>query len=177
VAEGFVPLANFVLGARDVAQAAPPTITYGPPTAPELELIAEAALASAASQADAGQTHAQATFTQELVLLRLATIEAYERTTRRLLDALAVEVLGRELALAPADCEAIAAALLARFDDFDPIALAVSPADADRIRAPLAIRIDPSLGPGDLAIEVRDGVVESSFLMRLDGAVERSMRP
>jgi flagellar biosynthesis/type III secretory pathway protein FliH len=113
----------------------------------------------------------------DLALLRLAAYEAFERSAARLLRTLALDVLGRELLVAPADLEALAAQALAAFAAAEPVGLAVSPHDAERVRTPLPLRVDPSLEAGDLVVDVRDGAFESRFAFRLESALARSERP
>ena len=110
---------------------------------------------------------------RELTLLRLAAFEAFERAKRRLLESFAAEVLGRELALAPIDVDALAAEVLARFADLEPVALVLSPSDGRRVHAPFPVRIDDALRPGDFCIDVRDGIIESTFAFRLAAVLER----
>jgi len=108
---------------------------------------------------------------EELALLRLAALEAFERARGRMLEILAREVLARELMLAPADLEALAARALRTFAESEPLALVVAPADAARVSSPLPVRIDPSLVAGDLVIAVRDGEIDARFALRLAEAV------
>ena len=84
-----------------------------------------------------------------------------------MLESLARDVLARELMLAPADLDALAARALRAFAECEPVALLVSPADAERVSSPLPVRIDPSLVAGDLLVAVRDGEVDACFALRL----------
>ena len=111
---------------------------------------------------------------RDLGLMRLAALEAFERARDALLEELARSVLARELMLAPADVEGLAARLLERFADAQPVALVVSEADAGTLRVALPVRVDPALAPGDLVIEVRDGVLDARFALRLEAALERA---
>ena len=110
--------------------------------------------------------------TSDLTMVRLAASEAFERRARRLVATLARDVLARELALAPADIEALVGSALAAFAEHDPIAISVAAADADRVRADLPFRIDPQLHPGDLIVHVADGSFESPLAFRLAEAVD-----
>jgi hypothetical protein len=114
---------------------------------------------------------ARADLAQELALMRLAALEAFERATADVLAALAHDVLGRELAIAPADLGALAARALAQFAEHEPVALVVAPGDAGAFETSLPIRVDASLETGDLLIEVRDGHFESRFALRIREAV------
>ncbi len=106
-----------------------------------------------------------------LALMRLAALEAFERARLRLLEALAREVLARELMLAPADLDALAARALRVFAESEPLALLVSPADAERVSSPLPVRVDPALSAGDLLVAVRDGEIDARFELRVTGAI------
>jgi flagellar biosynthesis/type III secretory pathway protein FliH len=107
----------------------------------------------------------------EVALARLATREAYDRAVPRLLAALAREVLGRELALAPPDLEQLIALGRARFAAEEPVAVWLAPADAPRVVVDIPVRSDPALQPGDLVLEVRDGELDARFAVRLAGAL------
>ena len=110
---------------------------------------------------------ARADIAQELALVRLAALEAFERASADLMARLADDVLGRELALAPVDLAAIAARALARFAEYEPVALAVAPDDVAAFDSPLPVRADASLDAGDLTIEVADGAFETRFTLRV----------
>jgi flagellar biosynthesis/type III secretory pathway protein FliH len=113
---------------------------------------------------------------EELALLRLAALEAFERARGRMLETLAREVLSRELMLAPADLDALAARALQAFAESEPLALVVAPADAARVSSPLPVHIDASLVAGDLVIAVRDGEIDARFALRLNGAIAAANR-
>ncbi len=108
---------------------------------------------------------------RELMLARLAALEAYERAVPRLLEALAGDVLGRELALARADLLALARRLVEEFASEEPVALVVATEDAGRFRDGLPVRVDPRLRAGDLVLEVRDGEIDARFGVRLRAAL------
>ena len=117
---------------------------------------------------------AHADIVHELALMRLAALESFERAKDALLEALAADVLGRELALAPVDVEALVRRAVARFADLEPVSIAVAPSDAERVHALLPMRIDAALEAGDLIVDVRDGALESTFLFRLQSALDRA---
>jgi len=116
---------------------------------------------------------AHADIVDDLVLMRLAALEASERAAERVVQLCAAEVLARELLLAPADIDAIVRRALASFALHEPFEIAVSAADAERIAASLPMRIDPALVAGDLVVIVRDGTFESTFAFRLEDALRR----
>jgi len=108
----------------------------------------------------------------EFARLRVAVVEAYERSAASLLAALARDVLARELLLAPADLDALVASALASFAASEPVGLAVSASDATaRLRTSLPVRVDPALRPGDVILELKDGALESSLAFRLSSAL------
>ncbi|GAC1306848.1 MAG: hypothetical protein NVS2B3_02610 [Vulcanimicrobiaceae bacterium] len=111
----------------------------------------------------------------ELTLMRLAAREAFERRARRLIADLARDVLARELALVPADIEALIGSALVAFADYEPVALSIAAADAGTIRSDLPIRIDAQLERGDLTVHVRDGAFESPFAFRLASTLEEGL--
>jgi flagellar biosynthesis/type III secretory pathway protein FliH len=113
---------------------------------------------------------------EELALLRLAALEAFERARGQMLETLACDVLSRELMLAPADLDALAARALQAFAESEPLALVVAPADAARVSSPLPVRIDSSLVAGDLVIAVRDGEIDARFALRLNESVAAAER-
>ncbi len=170
--DGFIPLAAFVRAARrsdepgapvrdenSSSQAIPPVRDPRP------------------QAAEPGPQHAEPPrpeVVQELVLMRLAALEAYERARLRLLESLADEVLARELQLAPADIAVLARRALAAFAEQEPLALVLAPQDAERVALALPVRADPALEPGDLIVEVRDGEVESRFAFRARRALEEA---
>jgi hypothetical protein len=110
--------------------------------------------------------------------MRLAAREAFERSTARLLAALADDVLARELRLAECDLAALAARVLAAAGAVEPVALVVGEFAAGELaEAGLPIRHDAALGPADLIVEVRDGTLESPLAFRLAGALAASTAP
>ena len=117
---------------------------------------------------------AHAALVRELTLIRLAAHEAFERSKDSLLASLAQGVLGRELALSPAELEALVTGVVAASRELEPVSLVLNAFDAERVRTPLRIRIDPSLAPGDFIVEVRDGALESPMSFRLRAALERA---
>lgn len=169
--DDFIPLATLLRGAQAVPVAAAAAVTA---TSPDAALPSSVDPLPAAPNAVRNvMDFAHADVVHELALMRLAALESFERAKYRLLEALAAEVLGRDLALAPADVEALAQRAVARFADLEPVTIAVSPSDAERVRAPLPLRIDAALQAGDLVVDVRDGALESTFVFRLQSALDR----
>jgi flagellar biosynthesis/type III secretory pathway protein FliH len=162
VVEGFVSLAAFLRGGV-AAENAEPTRT--PVVADPQQPVESAAPCDA---------YAHATTIRELTLLRLAAFEAFERAATALLATFASDVLGRELALAPVDVEALARAAIASYGEAEPVTIVLCASDAERVSTELPVRVDPSLAAGDLIVEVRDGALESQLSFRLAAAVERA---
>ena len=111
----------------------------------------------------------------EVRWFRARLAEAFDAALARLLDDLACDVLARELALASADIAAIAAAVLERAADESPVAIRVYPDDAAAlIGMELPVTRDQSLRPGDLMVDLRDGQLDASLGVRLDGILRCS---
>jgi len=163
VDERFISLAAFVRGNAHAANAPAPIAAAVPES--------EAAESSAAPGVLA---FAHADLVHELALMRLAAMEAYERAVASLLRSLADEVLARELLLEPADVDALVRRVLATFAVRDPVELRVAAADAARVQAGTPVRVDPSLGRGDLTVVVRGGALESRFVQRFEDALARA---
>jgi flagellar biosynthesis/type III secretory pathway protein FliH len=112
------------------------------------------------------------TVARELGAVRLAALEAFDRLRARLLAALASEVLARELALAPADMQALSERILRDLAEEEPVGLVLCASDAIGIRTTLPVRVDSALRPGDLIVEVRDGEIDARFDLRLVAVLE-----
>ncbi len=161
--DGFVPLARTLR-----AQAS------GPRTDATVVATASARAATPAAHSNGdGDGHAPPSGLASLALVRLAALEAFERSAARVLEGLAHDVLGRELRLAPADVGALVARARVAFANSGPVAIELSAADAPAFaeQAGLPVRIDPALGPGDVVVRVRDGAFESPLAFRLAGVL------
>ena len=158
----FVTLASLVAG---VAPAPAPVVSSVTAKANE----ARPSVAAARPMLDL----ARAEVVQELALMRIAALEAFERAGADLLHRLAHDVLARELALAPADVCALAARALAMLAEMEPVAIVVAPADAAAFETALPLRVDASLDAGDLVIDVTDGAFESRYALRVREAIAR----
>jgi flagellar biosynthesis/type III secretory pathway protein FliH len=163
VGESFIPLAAFVR-----SRSAPPVSSEPATGAPLVAVAADEPERPAV-------TFAYTDALEDLALMRLAALEGYERACTRLLESLASEVLGRELALAPADLAALLQRALAAFSEREPLAIVLAPHDAERARFPLPVRADPTLAAGDLVIEVSDSQLESRFAFRTQVALARAV--
>ena len=154
----FVPLAIWL--ARGAAAEPPPVeAASAPAAAPDTNERGNATLDEVA---------------RDLGFLRLAALEAFERMKTQLLESFATEVLGRELAIARSDVDALAARVLAQLPDLEPVALVLSPSDARFARSGIPVRVDATLAAGDFTVDVRDGSIESTFSFRLADALVRA---
>lgn len=157
MAEGFVSLAAMlrapaVEGGNEPASALPPAPVGDEPA------------------------HPLVSFARDLALARLAALEAYERAVPRLLEALARDVLARELVLAPPDVNALARDLAAEFASEEPVAFAVAREDAPRFPSGVPVRVDTRLRAGDIVLEVRDGEIDARFALRVRDAIGAAAR-
>lgn len=138
---------------------------------PEQQQPARANLVEDAAPAE---RHEFAEFGSELAIARLAALEAYERAVPRLLEALARDVLARELTLAAPDVRALADALAVTYASEEPVAFAVAREDAARFPAGVPVRVDPRLRAGDVVLEVRDGEIDARFALRVRDAIAQA---
>jgi flagellar biosynthesis/type III secretory pathway protein FliH len=111
----------------------------------------------------------------ECKVFRARLLDAFDHARAKLVQDLAAEVLGRELELAPPAIDVLAARLIENHAEEIPVRLRVSPADRERVRIDLPIDVDPSLRSGDLVLIVRDGMLESTLGLRLEGAVRAAL--
>jgi hypothetical protein len=111
----------------------------------------------------------------ELPLIRLAAREAYARAFERLLNGLARDVLARELAVAPPDLARLMQDALETFEGDEPVSFVTGGGPGRARFGGVPVRVDASLQPGDLLIEVRDGCIDARFAVRLSQAIERAL--
>jgi hypothetical protein len=98
--------------------------------------------------------------------------EAFARERATLLEDLAVDVLARELRLAPVDVEAIARRLMREHGTNLPVALRVAASDRAFFETfDLPVETDVRLRSGEVVLVVRDGVLESTLGVRLAAVV------
>lgn len=115
-------------------------------------------------------------FAEEIALLRLRTIECFERARTRLLERFAEEVLARELRIQAPDISTIAKNLLAGFVSESPLTLVVAPEEVARLSADVPVRADASLSPGDVMVLFSDGGIESPLRFRAESIVAEISR-
>ncbi|MBV9104382.1 MAG: hypothetical protein JO060_12400 [Candidatus Eremiobacteraeota bacterium] len=103
-----------------------------------------------------------------IALARLAATEAFQRASHRVLESFARDVLARELQLASADVAALVKTALKSLAAEEPVALLVSSDDLHRFSTcDVPLRADPSLVPGDLVVELRDGSIDARLNVRV----------
>jgi flagellar biosynthesis/type III secretory pathway protein FliH len=173
--EGFVPLVETLRAPRREPEApgthagvVPRTQTDDAP----LAQIGQARLAQAGDPPRADANHPFATLVGEIALARLAAHEAYERAVPRLLEALARDVLARELVVSPPDLAALSRSLAAEFANDEPVAFAIAREDLACFPPGLPVRVDPRLRAGDVVLEVRDGEIDARFAVRVRSAID-----
>lgn len=107
---------------------------------------------------------------REARLFQAALADAFESRLASIARSLAVEVLGRELLLAPAELATLARRLLDEASAEGPLCLRVAPADAD-IACQVRLVTDPGLQPGDAVLECREGDIDARLRVRLDNVL------
>lgn len=151
----FIPLAQSLRA----AEAAPPPAPAPAPQAIPPEIAADRGAGERACEAD-------------LALIRIAAIESFENAVRLLLERIAGEVLGRELALAPCELGVLVAAARAELEAHEPFCIVTAPEERAEFSPAFPRRRDPALAPGDLFVEVRGGAFDASLRVRLRHALE-----
>lgn len=110
---------------------------------------------------------------REVRLFRACLADALDALRESLLRDLAATVLARELQIAPAEIESIAAQALERLVEDEPVRLLACSADLPALAAiPLPVRADARLRRGDLLVEVRFGTIDVSLGVRLAQVLE-----
>jgi hypothetical protein len=163
----FVPLADVLRAPRRRAEAQ----AAGDAAAPAATV--DAPPVAAAADGDADPADGVVERLEAFARFQLAALEALDRGVERILTALAEDVLGRELRLAPAAVARLCTRAVAEFAASGPLAAVCCAADAAALegRLGLPVRVDPAFGPGDFALEVRDGTLASPVRFRLSRAL------
>jgi flagellar biosynthesis/type III secretory pathway protein FliH len=103
---------------------------------------------------------------------RAGLADAIDAALPQLLDAIAREVLSRELCLAGADVAALVEAAFERFDRDDVVRVCVHPSDMRALNhLELARAGDSEMKPGDVRIELRSGSIDLSVASRLEAVL------
>ncbi len=103
---------------------------------------------------------------REARLFRAALADAFDALAAQLVRALAADVLGRELQLAPADVELLARRLVTDRRADEPLSLRVCPADLP-VDCELPVVGDPELQPGDVVLVCCNGEIDARLAVRL----------
>jgi flagellar biosynthesis/type III secretory pathway protein FliH len=105
-----------------------------------------------------------------------ALADAADAALDNLLRNIACDVLGRELALAPADVASIVAAALERYAADSPVRLRAHPDETSALGGfNLAVIADRGLRRGDVAIDVRAGTIDASLGARLEHVLDSAI--
>lgn len=145
----FVPLREFVGGSHQA----------------ELEEAVEAAVSPSTAETPTGAREAVA----ELRRFRAAVRDAVDVAVADLLRDIAAEVLVRELALAPANLEAIVERACDRYGSEGVVRIRVHPGDAAFVEvADVDVVLDSGLRHGDALLDVRSGTIDVTLGARLE---------
>lgn len=100
---------------------------------------------------------------------RAAIDDAADYAVEELLKDVAAHVLARELTIAPADLAAIVLRARSRLSRENIVTVRAHPSETDAL-SQLDVRVlpDPSLHPGDVAIDLRSGTIDLSLSVRLE---------
>ena len=161
-----------IFGAKtEPAAEAEPPVRIEPPTPPP---VASREVDAPPAPASNPQIAAVlATFASEIVRLRARAAELVESEAESLLQMIASAVLVRELELAPADVAALAARTRDEWRGTHPLRFRVAAADVDRL-AMLGelLEPDPSLQPGDLQVQLPEGMLDLRLGTRLAAVLD-----
>jgi flagellar biosynthesis/type III secretory pathway protein FliH len=147
--ETFVPLREWL---------AP--VVPAPMFTPEPELPEESELASIPVEED--EYH---DVMREVRFFRAALRESLEERTQMLVREIAIEVVARELELAPADIAGIVESACARYAP--PLSIRVHPDEASELRGLENVVADTSIRRGDVMLSIASGTIDASLGMRL----------
>lgn len=97
--------------------------------------------------------------------------EELESTVERLCEAIARDVLARELQLGGADLARVVDRALAEYASLEPLRVRVCAAQSGKLGGVLPVSVDDALHPGDAVLELRTGVIDLRLATRLDNVV------
>jgi flagellar biosynthesis/type III secretory pathway protein FliH len=109
---------------------------------------------------------------------RAALYDALEVALGVLLREIAIDVVGRELALEPCNIERIVERARERYRFEEPLSVRVHPSDLERLPAPyrkMAVA-DESLRSGDLMLCVRSGTIDATLGARLERVLHEQIK-
>ncbi len=114
-----------------------------------------------------------ANFASEIVRLRAKAAELVESEAESLLQMIASQVLVRELELAPVDMKALVERVQGEWTSAHPLRFRVAQADVKRLGSlGAALEADPALQPGDLQVELGDGLLDLRLGTRLAAVLD-----
>ena len=108
---------------------------------------------------------------RDVRLFRARLSDLLDDSVAQLRADIAAEVLARELQLSPADIASIARRVVARFLDEEPVRLRLHPGEADAVHCDIPVVGDETLRLGDAILELRNGSVDASLGVRLEGVL------
>ncbi|MBV8530879.1 MAG: hypothetical protein JO104_06145 [Candidatus Eremiobacteraeota bacterium] len=106
-------------------------------------------------------------------LFRAALRDALDVALETLLKKIALDVLARELQIAPADVAALVARAVEEFGSQRILSVRVNPRDVDVV-ANLGLEpvADDALQPGDMRIELQIGTIDRTLETRVEAALD-----
>ncbi len=161
-----LPAAPAVPGVLDERPESAPTPPALAPPAPSEPLAPPAAPPPADASSFRAEPAEYRAALRDARLFRAALADSFDGLLDTLLDALAVEVLGRELRLAAVDLRSLADRLILERRADEPLRLRVAPADLP-LGCDLTVIADPELRPGDAILECRSGEIDARLQVRL----------
>jgi hypothetical protein len=151
----FVPLGAWLRGEIATAPAEP---AEAPPAAPPA--VPPAVIAGPDADASLAAL-------RDVRVFRAHLADAFDAARIALVREFAFAVIGRELLLAPADVDAIAARVLAEHPRAQCVRVRVAPGDVSIVRAGVPVESDPALAPGDAVVEIAGGSIDARLGVRL----------
>ena len=103
---------------------------------------------------------------RETRFFRAALRDALEESVKMLAREIAIEVVARELELAPVDIAAVVERASERYET--PLSIRVHPEEARRLAAFANVIEDASMRSGDVLLTVAGGTIDASLGMRLE---------
>lgn len=167
--EGFVSMAAWMRGPvavdEQVVEAQPEFPTVACEDAPQNEPVAQ--------EDDDMPEALLGDLCSDVRRFRAALADALDYSVAQLVRDIAVDVLGRELQLAPSDLAAIVARARRRFSHEEPVAIRVHPDDVSQLDVcDLRIVADAKLRRGDAILDLSTGTIDASLGVRLESLLQ-----
>ena len=141
---------------------------FAPPyeeVAPALEPIVEEIIVPAAPEDE--PCDARMELLADIRLFRAKLAESLDHFVGLLLREIAVEVLARELELAPSDIAAVVQFARERYACDEPLGIRAHPSEVALLEGSARVVGDATLRPGDVVLEVHGGTIDATLGMRL----------